>query len=116
MPTRVYLALAAYGNNDGGALIPSSQVPPAVVSNGNIEANEYVLLDLSIFAPPPVFCAGDADGSGAVNFADITSVLAAFGAACPAGTSPCAGDANDDRAVDFADITTVLANFGAACP
>jgi hypothetical protein len=32
--------------------------------------------------PPPV-CFGDADGSGIVNFADITSVLANFGNACP---------------------------------
>lgn len=116
MPTHVSLALAAYGNSDGGALVPSAQVPPAVVSNGNIEASEYAVLDLSIFAPPPVFCPGDADASGAVTFADITSVLAAFGSSCAPGSSVCAGDANNDRSVDFADITTVLANFGVGCP
>jgi hypothetical protein len=32
---------------------------------------------------PSSFCPGDADGSGIVNFTDITTVLANFGNACP---------------------------------
>lgn len=113
MPARVYLAFAAFATNDGGALVPSSQVPPAVVSNGNIEASEYVLLDLSIFAPPPANCPGDANGDRTVNFSDITTVLASFGATPPAWTG---GDASGDAVVNFTDVTTALANFGAACP
>lgn len=31
----------------------------------------------------PAFCAGDADGNGIVNFADITSVLANWLGMCP---------------------------------
>lgn len=59
-------------------------------------------------------CAGDADGDGAVTFADITNVLANFGVAYPGSTGP--GDADHNGAVNFADITEVLANFGAPCP
>lgn len=36
-----------------------------------------------ISCAPPTPCPGDADGNLAVNFSDITSVLANFGAACP---------------------------------
>lgn len=64
-------------------------------------------------APPP--CVGDSNGDRAVNFSDITSVLANFGSVYPPpGTGP--GDADVDGAVRFSDITTVLANFGATCP
>ncbi len=61
-----------------------------------------------ILAPPA--CPGDADGSGAVNFADVLSVLANFGGSGPAG------DANHNGFVDFSDVLTVLANFNAICP
>jgi hypothetical protein len=38
----------------------------------------------SISVPPPApVCSGDADGNRAVNFSDITTVLANFGIACP---------------------------------
>lgn len=65
------------------------------------------------FAPPaPPQCQGDADGNGTVNFTDITSVLANFGAA----TTPFGpGDADGSGTVNFTDITTVLANFGTTC-
>lgn len=57
-------------------------------------------------------CMGDADNSGVVNFADVTSVLVNFGL-----PTPCLGlsDANRDGTVNFQDITDVLANFGATC-
>lgn len=118
MPTRVYVAFAAYQTNDGGALVPSSQVPPAAPSNAHLEVGEYALLDLSIFAPPPPppsECPGDADGSGSVTFADITSVLANFGEACPADPAPCPGDADGSETVDFGDVTSVLAHWEEAC-
>ncbi len=64
--------------------------------------------------PPPVFCPGDADGDGAVTFADITSVLENWAFMYPGSTGP--GDANDDGAVSFTDITEVLTFWGAVCP
>lgn len=61
----------------------------------------------------PACCPGDADGSGSVNFSDITSVLANFGATYPSGQG--AGDADCSLSVNFSDITSVLANFNSNC-
>jgi hypothetical protein len=60
----------------------------------------------------PPLCFGDADGSGVVDFGDVTSVLANFGAVGPPFRP---GDADGSGVVDFGDITSVLANFGATC-
>lgn len=57
-------------------------------------------------------CPGDANDDGIVNFADVTTVLAQFGATGPRGIQ---GDANLNGFVDFGDVTTVLANFGEVC-
>lgn len=67
-------------------------------------------------SPPPMPCAGDADGNGAVDFADITSVLTNWGNMYVPGSAGAFGDANFDGVVNFADITNTLANFNAACP
>ncbi len=68
--------------------------------------------DLFINAPPPP-CIGDANGSGVIDFADITSVLANYG---NTGAPFIPGDANGSGVVDFGDITAVLAAWGTACP
>ncbi|MBL8745580.1 MAG: S8 family serine peptidase [Phycisphaerae bacterium] len=60
--------------------------------------------------PAPPECPGDADGSGVVDFSDITAVLSGWGTTGPLG------DANHDGLVNFKDITSVLANFGMVCP
>ncbi len=65
-------------------------------------------------ASTPTPCPGDADNDGAVDFDDITSVLANWSANYTPGTGP--GDANNDGVVDFNDITAVLANWGVTCP
>lgn len=57
-------------------------------------------------------CFGDANDDGLVNFADVTTILARFGATGPRGIQ---GDANLNGFVDFGDVTTVLANFGNSC-
>lgn len=72
------------------------------------------IVDMGAFevqAAPP-HCPGDADASGQVNFADITSVLTAFGTMVTPGGI---GDADASGAVDFGDITSVLTNWGNAC-
>jgi hypothetical protein len=56
---------------------------------------------------------GDVNRNGSVDFADITAVLANFGAA---GTPFSGADATGDGSVAFSDITAILATFGAACP
>jgi len=64
-------------------------------------------------AVPPPGCPGDADGSGIVDFADISAVLANWG---QSGLPYRPGDADGSGTVDFADISTVLANWGSNCP
>ncbi len=70
-------------------------------------------LEVTLTTPPPA-CPGDANASGFVDFADITSVLSNWAALYPSGAGP--GDANSSGAVDFADITSVLSNWAASCP
>ncbi len=86
----------------------------ALVSAGNGRGAVWVLSLDGCAAVPPCF-QGNADGIGGVNFADITSVLANFGASgTPGVQSP--GDANCNGVVNFADVTEVLSSFGSACP
>lgn len=68
---------------------------------------------IEIESVPPPLCNGDADGDQDRDFADITAVLAAFGATY-SSTGP--GDANHNGVVNFADVTEVLATFGTPCP
>lgn len=92
------LAVGAYQDGDGGA-----------------ERGAVWILSLDGCLAAPVCCPGNADAIGGVNFADVISVLANFGAVGMPGTqSP--GDANCDGVANFADITEVLRNFNAACP
>jgi hypothetical protein len=56
-------------------------------------------------------CDGDANGDGAVDFADLNTVLGSFGQSGPS----VAGDVNLSGAVDFADLNTILGNFGLRC-
>jgi len=111
MPSVVYLAAAAYGNNDGNALVPTMQAPAFVANNGNIEGNEYYLLDLSIFNPPPD-CEGDTNGDNQINGADLSVLLSTFGQNVTAGTG---ADFNGDGAVNGADLSVLLGRFGTAC-
>lgn len=78
-------------------------------------AADVLTLRLEVTIAPPTGCPGDADGSGAVDFDDITAVLANWGASyTPGAFGP--GDADNDGSVDFDDITAVLANWAGACP
>lgn len=108
--------LSAFDGQNGSGNWQLRVVDLAGTDTGNIRAFTLIFTAGSGFScqPPlaPVDCVGDADGSGVVDFSDITTVLANFGAVtAPFGT----GDANGSGLVDFSDITTVLANFGATC-
>lgn len=74
-------------------------------------AGGYFQSFIITFPPPP--CFGDADGNGAINFADVTAVLANFGAT---GAPFMLGDADGNGAVNFSDVTAVLASFNQPCP
>lgn len=57
----------------------------------------------------PVPCPGDADGDLVVTFADVTTVLANWGASGPLG------DSNSDGLVDFDDVSETIANWQIDC-
>ena len=57
-------------------------------------------------------CPGDANGDRIVNFADLNTVLAAFGSSGPG----IPGDVTGDGVVNFADLNLVLSRFGQECP
>jgi len=56
--------------------------------------------------------AGDADGDGVVDFADLNAVLSNFGRT---GLG-LLGNVNGDAIVDFADLNAALSNFGQSTP
>jgi hypothetical protein len=51
-------------------------------------------------------CAGDADGNGTTDLADLNAVLSSFGTPGPLG------DVDGSGAVDLADLNLVLSDFG----
>lgn len=80
-------------------------------NNGDINTATFD----GVLVGPRLACIGNANDATNVDFSDITSVLANFGATYSPGTlGP--GDANYDLTVNFADITSVLANFASVCP
>ena len=54
-------------------------------------------------------CAGDLDGDGDTDLADLGILLADFGCVAP---GPCAGDLDGDGDTDLADLGILLADFG----
>jgi hypothetical protein len=90
LPSAVYLAVGVYATNDGGALIPSQQVPASVNGNGNIDAVEYFMLQL--IASP-----GDYNRDGSVDTEDYELWSQTL------GTSDPRADGNRSGIVDAAD-------------
>ncbi len=89
----------------------------AISPDGNVIAFTGINFDLSGFQTMLVYlnddsvCAGDTNGDNIVNFADLNTVLAAYGQS----GEGLAGDVNGDGVVNFVDLNEVLANFGADC-
>jgi hypothetical protein len=57
-------------------------------------------------------CPGDTNGDGVVNFADLNTVLGAFGQI----GDDLPADLNGDGFVNFNDLNEALSNFGNICP
>jgi hypothetical protein len=57
-----------------------------------------------------VALAGDINGDGAVDFADLNLVLSSYSQTGAPGEIP--GDADYDGVVGFADLNFVLSNYG----
>ena len=91
----------------GKAVIVSVMLPGGAASIG-IDDLRFVV------NVPPCPCPGDADGNLRVEFADITAVLANWGASYPGPGG--AGDADCGGTVTFQDVTMVLSRMGQVCP
>jgi hypothetical protein len=60
-------------------------------------------------------CPGDADGNGAVGFADLSLLLIDWGPCPPEEWLPCRSDIDGDDEVGFSDLTLLLTAWG-SCP
>jgi hypothetical protein len=109
VPSRVHLAVATFGTNDGDGFDPSIAVPPTSIPDGNINAGEYLVFDLSTTPD----CPADIDGSGTAGTADLLALLASWGTATPGPYQ--GGDTTGDATVGTADLLVLLAAWGTSC-
>lgn len=82
------------------------------IADGNMD--NVAIVDMGVFewqAVPPE-CPGDTNSDGLVNGADLSVLLAQFGASVAPGTG---ADFNGDALVNGADLSVLLSNFGGAC-
>lgn len=127
VPGSTQIKMTFFINDDGHDYVSNQFLSPMCsvdlgeprnVNLAAIPGNQYIQWPTAVAQVAPCtrpFLNGDADNSGAVDFSDITSVLANFGTTYTPGAGG-AGDANNDGVVNFSDITTVLANYGAVAP
>jgi len=108
MPTAVYLAFAPFATPDGGALIAFAQVPPSVNADGNVDAAEYVRVDLA-----SLIAAADFDNDADVDLADFSAFQGCFNGPnrAPAHTGCAVADLDGDNDVDLADFSAFQGCF-----
>jgi hypothetical protein len=114
VPAQVHLAMGPYATADGGALVSGSQVPASTDSDGNLEPNEFVLVDLcAVRVDKPT---ADFNEDCAVDLADysifeqcLNGPDNAPAATCPPGTD---ADLDNDLDVDLGDFAHFQDEFG----
>ncbi len=92
IPERLYIAVVNYATTDGGALQSAYQNPPAVITNNNLEADEYFVLEFSQF---------DTDGDG---LSDLEEDLNRNGIMDPGETGARVPDSDGDGIHDGDEI------------
>ncbi|MCK4659256.1 MAG: hypothetical protein KAV82_07005 [Phycisphaerae bacterium] len=114
MPTQIYLAMGPYETPDGGALQYDYQVPSTTNSDGNVDADEYVLVnicDIRVTYHVADFdqdC--DVDLDDYAVFADCLNGPGQPAAGtCPVGVS---ADFDEDGDVDLTDFAAFQEHFG----
>ena len=102
IPVGIWIAVGLYADADGGSLLHTHQVPPSINGDGNIDAGEYIWLQL-LFK-------GDTNIDGLINNQDIAPFVAALTGAEPISTEmQYIGDINDDGLVNNQDIAPFVA-------
>jgi hypothetical protein len=115
VPAEIALAAGPFATGNAGALKSAQQAPAAIAVNGNIEANEYVVVETcAITVPSPgaaagTCCPADLDGDGLVGAADLSALLSAWGAR---GTAAGDADIDGDGSVGAADLAALLGAWG----
>lgn len=106
-PQRIAFAGLRYATANAGGLRSNAQVPASIDGNGNAEAGEWILVDLCALTVGASCCPGDLNGNGAIDGADLTLLVGAWGSA--------GGDLTGDGQTDGADLSAMLGAWG-ACP
>lgn len=88
------------------------QVPASVNNDGNLDADEYLFVDLGELSGET--CPEDLNGDNLIDLADLGVLLAHYGAT--AGVDPADGDIDADGNVDLGDLGALLALYGGPCP
>ncbi|MCK4659115.1 MAG: hypothetical protein KAV82_06290 [Phycisphaerae bacterium] len=111
MPANVYLAVALYGNDDDGVLLFDYQVPASVNSDGNLDADEC--LQVNICELLGEYDEADLDRNCVVDLADFALFEVCLNGPSQSSTCPPDVDAdyNDDGDVDLQDFAAFQAAF-----
>jgi hypothetical protein len=75
----------------------------------NDDTERWEVYDIGMGAAP---CAGDVNGDGATDLADLTVLLAAYGSASGDPEYVAGADFDDDGDVDLTDLNFLLADYG----
>jgi hypothetical protein len=106
-PSSIRLAVALFGNADGGSLLNTHQIAPSVNSDGNVDASEYVVVDLCALAGN--CCIADFDHNGGVDGGDLAAFFTAFEIGDPSA------DVDSNGGVDGGDLAYFFTRFEAGC-
>ncbi len=106
VPESVYLAVGAYQTDDGGALQIQA---PAGDGDSNLEADEFIEVELCVLDNACDECLADVNGDGVLSPTDFTAWIGAYNANLPR----C--DQNGDGACTPTDFTAWITNFNAGC-
>ncbi|MBS0197179.1 MAG: hypothetical protein JSR77_10515 [Planctomycetes bacterium] len=105
LPEDIYLAVALFGNADGGQLLRTHQVGPSVNNDFNVDASEYVLVHLCSLTPegcsPP--CPADYNTDGGIDGADVDAFFSDWAFGLPGA------DINQDGGIDGSDVGAFFA-------
>ena len=114
VPESVHLAIGPFETFDGGALLYDYQVPASVNSDGNLDAVEFVEVDLCSVRLD--HAAADFDEDCDVDLADLATLAQCLNgpdqppaAGCPGGVD---ADLDDDDDVDLGDFSAFQEAFG----
>jgi len=105
VPEAIAIAAVSYATDDGGLLDACCQAPESLDGDGDVQAVEFVIVDLCDF-DPATCCDADVSGDGAVDVSDLLAVLADWAhAGGPA-------DIDGDGVVGVDDLLAVIAAWG----